>query len=150
MGTQFTRHNGRGLALHSVIAVLFGLATFLSDDSLTTLTLLFGIYALANGLWALITSWLDHNNLNHRWTFQVKGLTGIAIGGFASLRPNSTAPVLFSFIVVWALLTGILEAITVFELRDVVEREQRRAWNSLIRRQALWDNPSERKIQRMR
>lgn len=149
MTTQLT-HKAKLLAGRGLSAVLFGLAALWPGASLPKVALVFGIYALANGLWALITSWLDDNEFNHGWLLRLRGLASIAIGGLTCLWPHVAAPALVYLIVVWALLTGGLEAMIVFELRHGVERERRMAWNSLIQRQLTGNNPSERKMQRER
>ncbi len=142
--------NGWWLASHSTIAVLFGLAARWSDRSLAALGLLFGAYALTNGCLTLIMRWPDRQELDHKWTLLLKGLTEVVIGMCIYFWPSITAQALGALIVIWALLTGALEVVAMFDLRNVVTRERRRAWNGMIQRQLTWDNLRERNILRSR
>jgi uncharacterized membrane protein HdeD (DUF308 family) len=136
MITQLTR-SWWLLALRGMIAVLLGLAILIPlDINLAAMGLLFGTFVLADGLLALIVSWLDRYE-DHGWVWLLKGPASIAIGVLTVLWPSITAQALVSLIAAWAILTGAYEAVAVLDLRNVVEGERQSAWDNLIEREML-------------
>ena len=126
------------LALRGMIAVLFGLAALVwPGASLTALVVLFGAYALVDGLLAVIVSRLDRREFDHGWVLLLKGLAGIATGVLTFLWPSVTAQALVYLIAAWAILTGALEVVAAIDLRNVVEGEQQLAWGNLIEREMM-------------
>ncbi|MCJ7551656.1 MAG: DUF308 domain-containing protein [Anaerolineae bacterium] len=75
MVTQLTRKVGLPV-WRGMIAVLFGLTALWSGAFLTTLVLGFGVYALADGLSALMASRLDRHRWDHGWALSLKGAMG--------------------------------------------------------------------------
>jgi uncharacterized membrane protein HdeD (DUF308 family) len=137
MITQLTR-NWQLLALRGLIAVLYSLAALVWPGALLkALGLLFGAYALADGLLALVVSWLDRHEFYHGWTLLLRGLAGIALGVLICLWPSVTIQALVSLIAAWAILTGVFEAVAVLDLRNVVEGERQMAWDNLIEREMM-------------
>jgi len=121
------------LALRGLVAVLFGLAALVWPGvTLTALVLLFGAYALVDGLLSLIVSLLDRHEFDHGRVLLLKGLAGIAIGMLALLWPGVTAQSLFYLIAAWAILTGAFEVVAALDLRNVVEGRRQLAWDNLI------------------
>ena len=132
MVTRLTR-KWRLLALRGVVAVLFGLAALVwPGATLTALVLLFGAYALVDGLLALVVSRLDRHEFDHGWMLLLKGLAGIAAGVLTLLWPSITAQALVYLIAAWAILTGAFEVVAAVDLRNMVEGERQLAWGNLI------------------
>jgi len=125
------------LALRGMIAVFFGLAALRPGATLAAPLLLFGVYALADGLLALIVSLLDRHEFDHWWVPLLRGLAGIAIGMLTFLWPSITAQGLVYVIAGWAILTGAIEARAVLDLRNVVEGRRQMAWDHSIKRQMM-------------
>jgi uncharacterized membrane protein HdeD (DUF308 family) len=126
------------LALRGMVAVLFGLAALAwPGATLRALVLLFGAYALVDGLLALIVSRLDRHEFDHGWVSLLKGLAGIAIGVLALLWPSVTAQTLVYLIAAWAILTGAFEVVAAVDLRNVVEGERQLAWGNLIEHEMM-------------
>jgi len=126
------------LALRGMIVVLFGLAAFVwPGASLTALVLLFGAYALVDGLLALVVSLLDPNEFDHGWVLLLKGLAGIAIGVLTFLWPSATPLALLYRIAAWAILTGAFEVVAALDLRSVVEGQRQLAWGNLIEHEMM-------------
>jgi len=126
------------LALRGMVAVLFGLAALVwPGATLTALVLLFGAYALVDGLLALIVSRLDRHEFYHGWVLLLKGLAGIATGVLTCLWPSVTAQALVYLIAAWAILTGAFEVVAAVDLRNVVESERQLAWGNLIEREMM-------------
>ena len=132
MATRLTR-NWWLLGLRGMVAVLFGWAALVwPGATLAALALLFGAYALVDGLLALVVSLLDPDEFDRGWVLLLKGLAGIATGVLTYLWPSVTAQALVYLIAAWAILTGALEVVAAIDLRKLVEGERRLAWGNLI------------------
>ena len=125
------------LAMRGMIAVLFGLTALWPGAALTTRVVLFGAYALVDGLLALVVSLLDPNEFDHGWVLLLKGLAGIAIGVLTFLWPSATALALLYRIAAWAILTGAFEVVAALDLRSVVEGQRQLAWGNLIEHEMM-------------
>ena len=126
------------LALRGMIAMLFGLAALVwPGASLTALVLLFGAYALVDGLLALVVSLLDPDEFDRGWALLLKGLAGIATGVVTFLWPSVTPQALLYLIAAWATLTGAFEVMAALDLRNVVEGERQLAWGNLIEHEMM-------------
>jgi uncharacterized membrane protein HdeD (DUF308 family) len=113
--------NWWALALRGLAAVLFGLLTFfLPGITLVTLVLLFGAYALVDGLFNVIAFF---RVASHQWALLIEGVIGIITGVLTFAWPAITAIVLLYVIAFWAILTGILEMIAGIRVRKVVANE---------------------------
>src|SRR5258707_10602297 len=97
--------NWWALALRGLVAVLFGLLTFiLPGITLVTLVLLFGAYALVDGIFNLIAFF---RVASHHWALLVEGVIGIIAGIVTFALPAITAIVLLYVIAFWAIFTGV-------------------------------------------
>jgi uncharacterized membrane protein HdeD (DUF308 family) len=113
--------NWWALALRGVVAVLFGLLTFfLPGITLVTLVLLFGAYALVDGIFNVIAFF---RVASHQWALLIEGVIGIIAGVLTFAWPAITAIVLLYVIAFWAILTGILEIVAGIRLRKVIANE---------------------------
>jgi uncharacterized membrane protein HdeD (DUF308 family) len=111
------------IALRGVAGILFGLATFFWPEiSLTALVLIFGAYALVDGVLALATA-IRRRGKDRWWLFLLEGLAGIAAGALTFLWPDITAIALLYVIAAWALVTGGFEIAAAIRLRKVIRRE---------------------------
>jgi uncharacterized membrane protein HdeD (DUF308 family) len=114
------------VALRGVLAVVFGVVAWIWPDiTLRALVLLYGFYALVDGLLALAALLLAGSLVRERrgWLI-VEGVAGIAAGVIAFLWPEITALVLLYLIAAWAIATGVLEVAVAVWLR----RELRGEW----------------------
>ena len=110
--------------LRGIAAILFGvLALSWPSATLLTLVILYGAYALADGVLSLIAAASHRGALVPRWWLIVAGLLGIAAGLFTLLWPGVTALILITFIGIWALVRGISEIIEAIRLRKQIENE---------------------------
>jgi uncharacterized membrane protein HdeD (DUF308 family) len=113
--------NWWALALRGLVAVLFGLLTFLLPGiTLATLVLLFGAYALADGIFNVIAFF---KVASHQWALLIEGVIGIIAGVLTFAWPAITALVLLYLIAFWAIFTGIFEIIAAIRLRKVISSE---------------------------
>jgi uncharacterized membrane protein HdeD (DUF308 family) len=123
MTTQLAR-NWWVLVVRGFAAVLFGvLAFFWPLATVTVLVLLFGAYALVDGLFGVLASYAHRAEHDRWWVLLLEGLVGIAAGILTFLYPYITALVLLYLIAAWAILTGILEILAAIRLRREIEGE---------------------------
>ena len=113
--------NWWALALRGFAAVLFGLLTFfLPGITLVTLVLLFGAYALVDGLFNLLAFF---RVASHHWALLVEGVIGIIAGIVTFTWPTITAIALLYLIAFWAIFTGVFEIVAGIRLRKVIANE---------------------------
>jgi uncharacterized membrane protein HdeD (DUF308 family) len=113
--------NWWALALRGLAAVVFGLLTFfLPGITLVTLVLLFGAYALIDGLFNVVAFF---RVASHHWALLLEGVIGTIVGVLTFAWPAITAFALLYLIAFWAILTGILEIVAGIRLRKVISNE---------------------------
>jgi uncharacterized membrane protein HdeD (DUF308 family) len=111
-------------ALRGVFGVIFGLLTFFNPAiSLASLILVFGAYALADGVFTVIAAVMNRRGEPHWVALLIGGLAGIAAGLVTFVMPGVTALVLLYFIAAWAIITGVAEIVTAIRLRKVITGE---------------------------
>jgi uncharacterized membrane protein HdeD (DUF308 family) len=117
------------LALRGVIAILFGIAAFLRPGiALEALILLFGAYALVDGVFAIVGVFGGTRSRTPRWLLFVEGVVSILAGLIAFIFPLLTAIVFLYLIAAWAIVTGVAEIATAIRLR----REIRGEWALIV------------------
>jgi uncharacterized membrane protein HdeD (DUF308 family) len=109
------------IALRGLATILFGLAMFIWPGlSLQVLIALFGVYALVEGIGALVAAFVAGEANLRWWPLALVGLLSIAAGIVAFARPGLTAEALLYLIAAWALVTGLFEIVAAFELRRLI------------------------------
>jgi uncharacterized membrane protein HdeD (DUF308 family) len=110
----------RVTAVRGVAALAFGILTLIWPGlTLWALVLLFGAYALVDGVFALAHAFTnDASSRELRGWLVVEGLLGIAAGIIAFVWPDITALVLLYLIAAWAIVTGVVEIATSVQLRN--------------------------------
>jgi uncharacterized membrane protein HdeD (DUF308 family) len=116
--------NWWAVVLRGFLALGFGfLALARPGLTLAFLLILFGVYALDDGIFALISA-VRAGERNERWgMIAAEGVLGILVGIFTFLAPAATAVGLFIVIAVWAIATGALELVAAMRLRRQVQGE---------------------------
>ncbi len=109
--------NWWALVIRGVIAVLFGLAALVVPGVVAaTLVLVFGAYALVDGVFAIIAAVLALAR-HERWgLLLLEGVIGIAAGAAAWAFPALAIVVFITLLAVWALITGGLMLAAAFQL----------------------------------
>jgi len=111
------------LLLRGICAIMFGILTFVWPGiTLLTLVLLYGAYALVDGVLALAAAAMGGAPAP-RWWLALVGLLGIAVGIMTFAWPGITALVLLLFIAGWAIATGVLQIVGAIRLRKEIDNE---------------------------
>jgi uncharacterized membrane protein HdeD (DUF308 family) len=113
------------VTLRGAFAVLFGfLAIIWPDITVLALVLLWGAYALVDGLTAVMIAMSDRSaTTEHRVTYGLLGLLGIIAGIITFVWPSITALALLVIIAVWAIIAGVLQVAAAIRLRKVIRNE---------------------------
>jgi len=107
------------LLVRGLLAVLFGVMAFvLPGLTLITLVLLYGVYALADGITAL---WVGGKSRS--WWLALAGVFGVIVGICTFLFPGITAVALLFLIAAWAVVRGVFEIVTAIRLRKEISNE---------------------------
>ncbi|MGA7356766.1 MAG: HdeD family acid-resistance protein [Candidatus Cybelea sp.] len=109
----------RGLA-----AIIFGLLAF-TWPGLTwiTIAILFGAYALVDGIFAIVAAVRAVEHQQRWWPFLLEGLVGILIAAITWYDIRITIAALYLTIAAWAFITGILELVAAVQLRKHISNE---------------------------
>jgi uncharacterized membrane protein HdeD (DUF308 family) len=115
---QVSRQSWWMLGIRGLLAILFGVAALVWPGlTLLALVLLFGVYALVDGIMAVIVSFRERKVFAQWWVVLLEGLAGIVIGILTFIWPGITALVLLYLIAAWAIVTGIFEIVAAFSGR---------------------------------
>jgi uncharacterized membrane protein HdeD (DUF308 family) len=110
--------------LRGIAGILFGILAFVWPGlTLVTLIMLYGAYALVDGVFALVAAFTGAAKPAPTWWLVVVGLLGILAGIVTFLWPGVTALVLVFFIGGWAIAHGIFEIIGAIQLRKEIDNE---------------------------
>ena len=122
------------LLLRGIAAIAFGILAFgWPGLTLLALTLMWGFYAIADGvlaLWAAIAS--KGGEMAPRWWLAVVGIAGILAGALTFVWPGMTALVLLMFIASWAIVIGVVQIWGAIRLRKEIEGEWLLALSGLL------------------
>lgn len=111
------------LLLRGIAAIIFGVLAFAWPGiTLVTLVLLYGAYALVDGVFAIIAA-MRGGTPAPRWWLVVVGLLGIAAGILTLVMPGLTAILLLYFIAFWAIATGVMQIFGAIKLRQEIDNE---------------------------
>jgi uncharacterized membrane protein HdeD (DUF308 family) len=112
------------LLLRGIAAIVFGVLAFIWPGlTLVTLVLLYGAFALVDGVLSLVAAFTGSTKPVPTWWLVVVGLLGIAAGAVTFLWPGITAILLVLFIGAWALVHGIFEIAGAIQLRKEIDNE---------------------------
>jgi uncharacterized membrane protein HdeD (DUF308 family) len=107
-----------------VIAILFGLAALLRPGiALEALILLFGAYALVDGVFSIVGVFGGTRSGTPRWLLLLEGAVSILAGLIAFIFPGLTAVALLYLVAAWAVVTGLAQIATAIRLRQEITGE---------------------------
>jgi len=110
--------------VRGIAAVLFGILAYVWPHiTLLVLVLLFGIYAVVDGVLSLARAF-GAGQRGQSWVWPlIGGLVGIVAGVAAFVWPGLTALVLLYIIAAWAVVTGICAIVAGVALRHEISNE---------------------------
>jgi uncharacterized membrane protein HdeD (DUF308 family) len=112
------------VALRGVAGIIFGILTFVMPGiTLLTLVLLFGGYALVEGVLNVIAAVRGRRQEQRWWALLIEGLVSLAAGIVTFVLPGLTAVVLLYLIAAWAIITGVFELVAAIRLRHRITGE---------------------------
>lgn len=110
------------IGLRGLAAILFGVLAFVWPGmTLAVLVLLFGAYALVDGVLTLMAAF--RGGVQHRIVMVVEGVVSVLAGLAAFVWPGLTALVLLYIIAFWAIVTGVLEIVAAIRVRRAISNE---------------------------
>ena len=110
--------------LRGIAAIVFGIIAFVSPAAtVLALVLVFGVYAIFDGVLALFSAIQIRKVARHWWVVLLEGLAGILVGIIALVYPLATAGAVLFLIAFWAVFTGVMEIAAAIYLRQVIDNE---------------------------
>ncbi len=110
--------------LRGLLSIVFGVLAFVWPAiTLFALVMLYGAFALVDGILALVGAFTGRLKPMPTWWLVLVGIAGVAAGIVTFLWPGITAIVLVIFIGAWALVHGIFEIIGAIQLRKEIDNE---------------------------
>jgi uncharacterized membrane protein HdeD (DUF308 family) len=122
---QMLAENWWIFAVRGVAAIAFGILAFLwPGPTVIVLALLFGAYALVDGVVLLISLIRgDPGARRNAWAVGIMGVLGVVAGIVSVLVPEITALALLYVVAAWAIILGIFQIIAAIRLRREIEGE---------------------------
>src|SRR5262250_1937486 len=124
MEVRTLARNWGAIAVRGVVAIIFGILCFVVPGiTLRVLVLLFGAYALVDGIFDIIAAVRRRTGDEPWWALLLEGIVGIAAGLVAFLMPRLTTLALVYLIAAWAIVSGVLEIVAAVRLRREINNE---------------------------
>jgi uncharacterized membrane protein HdeD (DUF308 family) len=99
------------MAIRGALAIAFGIAVHAWPDvTLSTIVVIFGGYALADGAWAIAAGVHASARVLDAWPVVLEGVVSIALGLVALFQPFLPREVIWE-LAAWGIITGSLEVI---------------------------------------
>ena len=112
------------LTIRGIVAILFGVFTFFWPAiTLTVLALVFGPYALIDGVFNIVSAFRGGRAQDRWWVLLLEGIVSLGAGLVTFLWPGITVVALIYVLAAWAVLTGLLELAAAIQLRKHVTGE---------------------------
>jgi uncharacterized membrane protein HdeD (DUF308 family) len=116
--------NWWALVIRGIFGLIFGALAFAWPGlTLGVLVLLFGAYAIVDGIFAIVASFDTKGTEKKWWALLLEGLLGIAAGVVTFMWPGLTALTLLYVIGFWAIATGVTEIAAAIKLRKIIKHE---------------------------
>jgi uncharacterized membrane protein HdeD (DUF308 family) len=112
------------LLLRGIVGIAAGMLAMLWPGlTIAFLVVLFGVYALVDGVTNVSLGLRRTPERGRSWASVAQGLFGIAAGVLAFVWPGITTLALLFWIAAWAIITGILEVVAAIRFRKELQRE---------------------------
>ena len=110
--------------LRGIAAILFGILTLVWPGiTITALVILFGAYALVDGIGSLWSAARHRGDRNYRMFSVLEGIAAVVLGILTLIWPGITALALLLLIGAWAVVTGVAEIAAAVRLRKMIRGE---------------------------
>ncbi len=110
--------------LRGIFAVIFGVLAFgWPGETLAVMIILFGAWALVDGVFAFAYAFSRWEERDDRWLLFLEGVLGVVIGMITLTAPGVTEIALLFYIIAWSLATGVLKIIAAVRLRHEIQGE---------------------------
>jgi uncharacterized membrane protein HdeD (DUF308 family) len=110
--------------IRGIAAVVFGILAFLwPGATIFVIGILFGAYALVDGIFAIFATIRAAETQQRWWPFLIEGIIGILIAAITFYDIGITLLALYLTIAAWAFLTGIFEIVAALQLRKHIANE---------------------------
>jgi uncharacterized membrane protein HdeD (DUF308 family) len=114
--------------LRGLFAIIYGfIAMFLPVITVLSITLIFGAYAVIDGMLYIVAGVNKVRQNDHWWSLIIAGLISLSIGVWTLIWPHLASIVLISFIwtmiSIWAISTGIFQLSASLRLRQEIRNE---------------------------
>ncbi len=110
--------------LRGIFAVIFGVLAFgWPGETLAAMIILFGAWALVDGIFALANAFSRWEERDDRWPLFLEGVLGVVIGVITLTAPAVTEVALLFYIIAWSLATGVLKIVGAVRLRHEIQGE---------------------------
>jgi uncharacterized membrane protein HdeD (DUF308 family) len=121
------------LGIRGVVAVLVGLVALAWPGiALSALVVLFGAYALIDGLTAFVGAWRARD-AHEKWgALLIEGIAGVGAAVITVMWPLITVLALVYIVAGWALITGVLELGAAVRLRKHISGEWMLALSGVV------------------
>ncbi|MCB1228420.1 MAG: HdeD family acid-resistance protein [Verrucomicrobiales bacterium] len=122
--TNMISRNWWVLLLRGLFAVAFGVLSWMMPGvSLASLVLLFGIYALSDGILGLMGAFAGRKENDDWWVLLLWALVSIGAGVMTFIAPGITELALLFYIAAWSVATGVLQIVMAIRLRKEIQGE---------------------------
>jgi uncharacterized membrane protein HdeD (DUF308 family) len=112
------------IALRALAAILLGIiAIALPGPTLAAIVIVFGVYAIADGILAIVAAVRGFRKKERWGAMLLQGLVGLIAGAIAIFSPGIGALALTYLVAAWALVTGAFEIAAAIRLRKAIKGE---------------------------
>ena len=116
--------NWWALLLRGLASIVFGVLAFAWPGiTIVSLVILYGAYALVDGVLAIYAAIVGGNGPAPRWWLAIVGIAGVLAGLVAFFLPGLTALTLLLLIGAWAIVSGLFEIVGAIRLRKEIDNE---------------------------
>lgn len=112
------------LIIRGALAVVFGLfALFMPGLTLHTFVLVFGLFAIIDGIISIVSSLTKIKEEHNWWYLLMQGVLSVIVGGLVLRAPFLTEILVVIYIAIWMIAIGAMEIVTAVRLHKQIKGE---------------------------
>jgi uncharacterized membrane protein HdeD (DUF308 family) len=117
--------NWWAFAIRGIAAIIFGVLALVSPEpTIRLLVILFGAYALVDGMSLLVALVRGEADARaHAWSVAIMGSIGVVVGIVTFAWPNIAAMTLLYVVAFWTIALGALQIVAAIQIRREIEGE---------------------------